>query len=90
MNILLNGKSGDSSQLTEHCRFIGGIWYSSPEHLPNHFKKYEKLWQGVSPEAMTPKPPTPALKNPKKKPNPETHAAATIAAIQSNTPCINC
>ncbi len=91
MQITLDGKPGDSSQLTEHSRFIGGIWYSSPEVLPTSFKKkYEKLWLGITPDDLTLKPPAPVVKPSKKKLDPEAQAAVTIAAIQSDSPCTTC
>ncbi len=91
MQITLDGKPGDSNQLTEHSRFIGGVWYSSPKTLPGALKtKYEVLWQGITPDDLTPKPPAPAIKTPKKRLDPEAQAAATIAAIQSDSTCTTC
>ncbi len=91
MQITLDGKHGDSSQLTEHCRFIGGVWYSSPQALPAAFKtEYETLWQGINLDDLTPRPAAPAIKTPKKRLDPEAQAAVTIAAIQSDSTCTTC
>jgi len=81
MRIILDGKPGDSSQLTEHCRHMNGRWYSSAKSLPPNLQDYAYLWDGIDPEKLAVKPPVAPTK-PAKQQSAHDRAKATVAAIE--------
>jgi hypothetical protein len=92
MVITLDGQLGDSSQLTEHCRYLNGSWYSSPANLPASLKKYSSLWAGIDPGKIHVNPPAAVPVKPKKKPlTPQEEAVATVTAVTADgKPCVGC